>query len=202
MRDRHADLADLAFGLRMVAVVAGLGRQIEGDRKAGLPLAQILAIKRVRSGRGRMPRIGAENPRFIAQGSRRGSSPIGFCTRVGTHSGAANVAWILLRRNTRGMRSRPKRSPRARPDRTIDVRRRTSVPAASAAAFRSNGARLRHNHTSATATASASVSPIARIVRAAEIGVRRQTVLTAMNAASRPLAPSRLARIPFRRVSV
>jgi hypothetical protein len=39
MADRHADLADLALGLRMIAVVAGLGRQIEGDRKAGLSLA-------------------------------------------------------------------------------------------------------------------------------------------------------------------
>ena len=48
MRDRHADLADLALGERMVAVVAGLRRQIEGDRKAGLPLAQVLAVKRVR----------------------------------------------------------------------------------------------------------------------------------------------------------
>ena len=66
MRDRHADLADLALGLRMIAVVAGLRRQIEGDRKPGLPLAQILAVKRVRCRGGRMPRIGAENPRFVA----------------------------------------------------------------------------------------------------------------------------------------
>ena len=41
MRDRHADLADLAFGERVVAVVAGLGRQIEGDREAGLALARL-----------------------------------------------------------------------------------------------------------------------------------------------------------------
>jgi hypothetical protein len=31
MRDGHADLADLAAGQLVVAVVAGLGRQVEGD---------------------------------------------------------------------------------------------------------------------------------------------------------------------------
>ena len=43
MGDRHADLADLAAGERVVAVVAGLGRQIEGDREAGLALGEIAA---------------------------------------------------------------------------------------------------------------------------------------------------------------
>ena len=42
------DLADLALGERMVGVVAGLGRQIEGDRKAGLALGEIFPIERVR----------------------------------------------------------------------------------------------------------------------------------------------------------
>ena len=65
MRDRHADLADLALGERMVAVVAGLRRQIEGDGQTGLPLAQVFPIKRVRRRRGRMSRVGAENPRFL-----------------------------------------------------------------------------------------------------------------------------------------
>ena len=99
MADRHADLADFALGLRMVAVVAGLGRQIEGDRKAGLPLAQILAIELVRRSGGRMPGIGPEDPGFIAQrfvaarlvGHR--SSPL---------SGATTVTRFLLQRNTRG----------------------------------------------------------------------------------------------------
>ena len=39
VRDRHADLADFALGVRMIAVVAGLRRQIEGDRQPGLTLA-------------------------------------------------------------------------------------------------------------------------------------------------------------------
>ena len=55
MRNRHANLADLAFGERMIAVVTGLGRQIEGDRKPGLPLAQILTVERVRACRIRWP---------------------------------------------------------------------------------------------------------------------------------------------------
>ena len=42
MGDRHADLADFAFGEHMVAVVAGLCRQIEGDRETGLSLARFL----------------------------------------------------------------------------------------------------------------------------------------------------------------
>ena len=37
MADRHADFADLAFGL--VAVITGLRRQIEGDREPGLTFA-------------------------------------------------------------------------------------------------------------------------------------------------------------------
>src|SRR5690348_16264934 len=70
MRDRHADLADLALGPRVVAVVAGLGRQIESDRKAGLALRQILPVKRVGFRRGRMARVGSEYPRFVALGIR------------------------------------------------------------------------------------------------------------------------------------
>ncbi len=39
--DRHPDLADLAPGQLVVGVVAGLGRQVEGDRQAGLALGQV-----------------------------------------------------------------------------------------------------------------------------------------------------------------
>ena len=38
--DRHADLADLALGLGRIGVVAHLGRQVEGDRQAGLALVE------------------------------------------------------------------------------------------------------------------------------------------------------------------
>ena len=47
VRDRHADLADLAARQRVVGVVAGLGRQVEGDREAGLPLGQVRPVERV-----------------------------------------------------------------------------------------------------------------------------------------------------------
>jgi hypothetical protein len=48
VRDRHADLADLAGGeLGCVGVVAGLGRQVEGDRQAGLALGEVGAVELV-----------------------------------------------------------------------------------------------------------------------------------------------------------
>ena len=66
MADRHADLADLAARERMVAVVAGLGRQVEGDREAGLAAGEVAAVERVRGGRGGMAGIGAEQPGLVA----------------------------------------------------------------------------------------------------------------------------------------
>ena len=41
MGDRHADLADFAARQGMVGVIAGLGRQVEGDGEAGLALGEI-----------------------------------------------------------------------------------------------------------------------------------------------------------------
>ena len=66
VRDRHAYFSDFASGERMVAIVAGLRRQIEGDREPGLPLGEIFAVERVRLARVRMPRIGAEYPGLLA----------------------------------------------------------------------------------------------------------------------------------------
>ena len=56
MGDRDADLADLAAGELVVRVVAGLGRQIEGDGKAGLALGEVAAVERVRLRRRRVAR--------------------------------------------------------------------------------------------------------------------------------------------------
>ena len=78
MPGRNADLADLAAGKRMVRVVAGLRRQVEGDGKARLPLGKVLEIEFVRGFRGRVPRIGAENPGLV------------------THGGQALPSWTLL----------------------------------------------------------------------------------------------------------
>ena len=66
MRDRHADLADFAACEHVIAVVAGLGREIEGDRKAGLALGEIPAIEFVGILRVGMARIGAEQPGPVA----------------------------------------------------------------------------------------------------------------------------------------
>ena len=41
VRHRHPDLADLAPGELVVRVVAGLRRQVERDRQAGLPLGEV-----------------------------------------------------------------------------------------------------------------------------------------------------------------
>lgn len=50
VRDRHADLADLAAGQRVVRVVAGLGREVEGDRRPGLPLLEVAPVEGVARG--------------------------------------------------------------------------------------------------------------------------------------------------------
>ena len=73
MADRHADFADLALGQHVIGVVAGLRRQIEGDRQAGLPLGQVLAVERVGIRGRRMAGIGAEDPGLVALWSCRAS---------------------------------------------------------------------------------------------------------------------------------
>ena len=65
MADWHADLADFAQGQGMVRIVAGLGRQVESHRKAGLSAPQIGAEEGVRFGRRSMPGIGPEKPRTV-----------------------------------------------------------------------------------------------------------------------------------------
>ena len=65
VRNGHADLADLAAGELVICVVARLGRQIEGDRKARLTPRQVRPVKRIRGRRRSMPRIGPEEPRLI-----------------------------------------------------------------------------------------------------------------------------------------
>ena len=66
MRDRHADLADLAARENVVAVVAGLRRQIEGDGETGLALGEIGAIELVGLAGGRMAGVGAKHPGLVA----------------------------------------------------------------------------------------------------------------------------------------
>ena len=73
MTDRHADLADLAAGTRVVGVVAQLGRQVEGDGQAGLAARQVVAEQFVGGRRGGVARVGPEQPRPVAlRRGRRG----------------------------------------------------------------------------------------------------------------------------------
>ena len=64
--DRDADLADLAARQLGVGVVAGLGRQVEGDREPGLALGEVLAVELVRAAGVGVPRVGAHHPRPVA----------------------------------------------------------------------------------------------------------------------------------------
>ena len=64
--DRHAGLADLARRQRIVAVVADLGRQIEGDAQAGLSLAEQVLEALVGLGGGAIARVLAHRPEAAA----------------------------------------------------------------------------------------------------------------------------------------
>ena len=68
VRDRDADLADLAAGELVIGVVAGLRRQVEGDREAGLALGEVLAVELVRLAGAGVPGVGAHHPRAVAFG--------------------------------------------------------------------------------------------------------------------------------------
>ena len=82
VRDRYADLADLAAAQRAVGVVAGLRRQVEGDAEAGLALGQVGAVERVgRLGRG-VAGVGAHHPGPVLDGAVRLAS-LGHGDRVG-----------------------------------------------------------------------------------------------------------------------
>ena len=67
MLDRHAYLADFAAAQDMVGVIGRLGRQVEGDGEAGLPLGEVQPVKLVGFLGGRMARIGAEDPGFVGR---------------------------------------------------------------------------------------------------------------------------------------
>ncbi len=62
---RHANLANLAARQQMIAVVPGLGWQIEGHRQAGLALVQVAPVQFIAGFRRGMTRIGAKDPRSV-----------------------------------------------------------------------------------------------------------------------------------------
>ena len=74
-RDRDADPAHLALGLGGVGVVAHLGRQVEGDRQAGLALLEEVAEALVGLGGRREAGVLAHRPeaaRGTSWAGRRG----------------------------------------------------------------------------------------------------------------------------------
>ena len=71
VRDRDADLADLAAGELVVGVIAGLGRQVERDRQARLALLQVAPVQLVRAPRVRVARVCPHHPRAIGLGQAR-----------------------------------------------------------------------------------------------------------------------------------
>ena len=66
--DRDADLADLAAGEDVVGVIAGLGRQVEGDREAGLALGQVAPVELVGAAGVGVAGVGAHHPGAVALG--------------------------------------------------------------------------------------------------------------------------------------
>ena len=71
--DRHADPSNLALRFRRVGVVAQLRRKVEGDREAGLPLLEEVAVARIRLARGR--KTGVLTHRPGPSGVHRGVDP-------------------------------------------------------------------------------------------------------------------------------
>ena len=93
-RDRDADPAHLALRLRGVRVVAHLGRQVEGDREAGLALLQEVAEALVRLDGGREAGVLAHRPE-AASVHRRLDAP--------GERGLAGTAEVALLVDARGV---------------------------------------------------------------------------------------------------
>ena len=129
MGDRDADLADLAGGQRMVGVVAGLGRQVEGDRQPGLPFGQVRAVQLVRR---RVPRSAPSRSASSTVGPSLQCAPIlvgrpkvpgcpmvpGPPQGAGTsavHDAIRELGRMVLRRSTHWPRWAVRRGPVGRP---------------------------------------------------------------------------------------
>ncbi len=97
VRDRHADLPDLAARQLVVGVVARLGGQVEGDREPGLALGEVAAIQRVGLGRRRVARVRAHHPGPVGLGQamahRDRLSRIGYDSAPCERSTCATWAW-------------------------------------------------------------------------------------------------------------
>ena len=68
VRDRDADLADLAARQLVIGVVAGLRRQVERDREPRLPLGEVAAVERVGLRRRRVAGVRPHHPGLVGLG--------------------------------------------------------------------------------------------------------------------------------------
>ncbi len=107
--DGHADLADLAARELVVGVVAGLRRQVEGDRQAGLALGQVRAVQLVGLLRGRVTGVGPHHPRTVALGQA------GALGRVIGHVRDSKGGWVQGRNSPGAGSLRANEHPRDRP---------------------------------------------------------------------------------------
>ena len=99
MGDRDADLADLAAGEHGVGVVAGLGRQVERDREAGLALGEVAPVELVRAPGVGMAGVGPHHPGTVALGQpvlahQRRILDVRRRPRAVVRSAAVAAAWI------------------------------------------------------------------------------------------------------------
>ena len=78
VRDRHADLADLAARELVIGVVARLRRQVEGDGEPRLALGQVAPVELIGPLRGGMARVGPHHPRAVGLGQAMAHER-GFC---------------------------------------------------------------------------------------------------------------------------
>ena len=100
-------------GELVVGVVAGLGREVERDREAGLALLEVLAVEGVRLLGGGMPGVGAHHPRPVAL----------WQAVIGVTTG---IVWSRAREP-----SHRRQAPRPRPrDQRVRGRRRDRRPGA------------------------------------------------------------------------
>ena len=156
VRDRHADLADLAARQRRVGVVAGLGGQVEGDREPGLPLGQVPAVERVGLRRRAVPGVGPHHPRrsfclgrsWAGSPGRRGQASRSWAettTRRTVSNYLVNCPTCQLGHS--GVRRRAARAPTCRSTVRIRVKamtRRTAGRAATQAPGAARRARAAH----------------------------------------------------------
>ncbi len=81
--DRHADLADLALGARVVRVEPELRRQVEGHREAGLAFLQQIAVAPVALARRGEAGVLAHRPQPAAIHRRVDAAGVGVLAGVG-----------------------------------------------------------------------------------------------------------------------